>query len=759
MRTATLLILLLSLVGGVYYILSRDSGPDIDGLGGPVAELGSRDEDRGELRAIGQSGDRSHRSSAEATTLEEEPGPTAVLSEEPVATESNQLTGIVVDASGEPLAGCLVTFLERGTGVLAGDIGERLRPGSRPAMTTDASGRYRFKNLPPSEQHGLMVHHPEVALRVVERVLVGAFGVFEEPPIVLGSGKRLRGRVSNQLDQPIMGAELHLDSRWSREDQRPSVDRLSTTTDDEGNYELVGIPDGRRFLTVKAEGYGTLTRVQSLFFGDSTGDAHQVNFRMGPQVRLGGRIVDTLENPVPGAVIVAIDRGSFRDISNGRTESDPDGNFVIESVQQGTYQLLCSAPGFDSLASNDITTPVTDLEIVMEPLVTFSGVVVDAADGSPLNDFTVRLRAQGEDGWPSAPREPPQEVSGTTDGAFALTVDRPKGRFLVEARAMGYSPSYSAPIDNPGGLPIEGLRIEMGRGGTIRGRLVDTEGAPVIGGQIRSKDSDWSDDPLVTMMGEYYATNATELLVRSDVEGNFVLSNLRPASYQVLVQSARLHRQRLTDLVVEEQGDIDLGEIVMSEGGTLHGLLLDAEGAVIVGGSITLEAENYATTLPPRAVKSGADGSWRLINIVPGSYYLMGGAPVSVSVGPFAMPAGANVFMRVEVEAGVESRHDLQLENWVIPKPEPPKPPTGQLNGKLMSASGQGMEFAQLQLTPVLSATGPSHSCKTQREGSFAFLGVLPGEYELHAVGHEEIRLRVLIEADRWTNQNLVLQD
>lgn len=758
MRPAPLLILLLALVVGLVAYFATGGFGDREGLEGPN-EVEDGGGPGGELSGLSPSqihdggSNRESVGEGEPETAEVE---REVLVEAP-SNAQNELRGSVVDVDGVPLEGCRVTFLASGSGALSWETGARGEEIERPWTLTDTRGEFQFLGLEPSERHGLMVHHPDVALLKVENVFVAEYGLSVEPPIVLRPGRRLRGRVLDDANLPVVGAQLHLDSRWRHEDPKASLDRMSTETDGEGKYVLTGIPDGQRFLTVEMPGYGTQTRTQSLIFSEVTGVAHVVDFVLQPKVKLAGRVVNSDGEPLAGVDLVAADRSPSIVMPNTRCLSDAEGRFEMPAAQATNYQILFRAEGYQPGVANEVAAPAEELELVLEAQTLFRGIVLEKANGQPLRDFSLRLRYSGSPGAPSTPAGPMQKFQDAADGAFALAVPQPRGRFVVEAQAEGFAPGRSAPFDNRSGNPKDGIRIELSRGGTITGRLIDTEGRALSGARIESRDSAWSEDPLFTGLGDYFPTDATHREEVSDGQGRFRLANLGPGIYQVIADTSRHHRTSVGGIRVEEGGEVDLGDVLLAEGGSLRGVLYDSAGTALQGGILSLEPVDVDALLPSRTVKSGVEGAWRLRNLVPGEYFLVAQPPPNLVEGILALPESDDQLQRVTVSAGTEDVRDVHLIDWVIPKPEPPAPPTGQLSGHITNADGSAPSSLQLSLEPTDPATGPGHLAKTEREGAYTILAVLPGEYEFLVVGHEETRVTVIIEADNWTYQDLQL--
>jgi len=669
--------------------------------------------------------------------------------------DANALVGIVVDAGGVGIAECRVMFLEGGTGAFSWKGKATLGLDTAPLTTTGSDGSFRFENLPPGDSHALVVHHPEIALVLVEGILVGDYGEFEEPPIVLRYGKRIRGQVINEFGLPLEGVQVHVDGRWVPSDPQPSVDRLSTTTDAAGKYEIFGVPDGRRCLTAEAPGYSRMTRIQSLILNDKTGDSHIVNLTLQSQAQLAGRVTDVSGQGIGGVELLAVDRVAYRDVSHGRAVSEPDGSFSFEGLGGATYLVTLDSPIYGKVEKRDVQTPIDNLNLILQARPSWTGSVVDSATQAPVANFDLRLRhyATGED-QPSLPKGEWIAVRGSDDGAFAVPSPTVPGTWEVEVRSDGYAPGLSPTFAFQPGSAVDGIFVGLSQGGAITGRLVDQDGQPVVGGRIESRDDTWTDDAFSAMVGDEEGKLATERSSRSATDGSFVLVNLRPAAYQLLLRSSQHHQVTLPSLEVAEGDVLDVGEIVLQPGAALTGALFDSESSTVTGGMVFLAPKGQAGGVPVRRSKSGLNGTFRFQNVVPGTYLLSAKPPQPAGGMLSLWPEGGGE--EVVLAGGTEDQRDVHLETWTKPKPLPPKPPTGNVAGKLVDADGAPVTGMLLLLQPT-DREGEPIPGKSMREGEFSFTTLPPGAYSLYIDGHEDTAVDVEVVADRWTRHDLTL--
>ena len=106
----------------------------------------------------------------------------------------------------------------------------------------------------------------------------------------------------------------------------------------------------------------------------------------------------------------------------------------------------------------------------------------------------------------------------------------------------------------------------------------------------------------------------------SDAEGRFHIDDAGPGRYRLIARREGLVGLGGTVSLVPLQV-VSGREVRLEPGVELSGLIVDGQGRGVVGARIRLWANNLVSAWPPEGT-SQADGSFRLVGVVPGSYRL-----------------------------------------------------------------------------------------------------------------------------------------
>ncbi len=407
-----------------------------------------------------------------------------------------RIDGVVVDASGDPLAGVVVkhrtelaarTFTSADTNPTGG-------------TTSDDLGRFSISVAPGTvELVATAVGQPDSAttLRGVDPG-VTVRGV----EIVMAPGVMLSGSVRDHDGAPVAGARVGL-----RGELRELLER-DTISDDAGRFSFVDLRPGRMWLAATAPGHGASPEL-GVDLGDGDRQA-TVELLVSPPQELSGRVVDGHGAAIVGAIVGAGDLD--QPLLVRKTSSDGAGEFVIAGLGHGPYDVYARAEGFALSRRANITLPCGELELVIAASGAIAGMVSSAR--GVVGEFTVEVaRYFGAQAPPQVTRlrfastDGGYRVSGLSAGSYRLVVAAP-GFAPVEVVAVEVTSAETSTV-----------AVELRPGSSLEGRLVDAvSGAPIVGA-------------VVLLSPGHEAGHAY-----SDAAGQFVIDDIAPGRRSVDVR-------------------------------------------------------------------------------------------------------------------------------------------------------------------------------------------------------------------------------
>jgi hypothetical protein len=218
-------------------------------------------------------------------------------------------------------------------------------------------------------------------------------------------------------------------------------------------------------------------------------------------------------------------------------QAAPDGSYEAVLSLPGPAILIAKAPGFLSQTQNFAGNRNSQLDFTLRKPITVAGRVL-APGGAPIPNARVRVR------YPDSLElfQFTQEVGDvTTDaqGNFSLPFVRPFSRFVLEVEASGYQLRHSPDFFSQDAPLV--ATVQLQRGATIRGQIIDDSGAPIGDAfvTLRPLGNGSRGSPFPTAV-----TNTT-----TSANGEFVFSGLARGGYAIVVrkQGFKPH-QRPVDL-------------------------------------------------------------------------------------------------------------------------------------------------------------------------------------------------------------------
>jgi hypothetical protein len=375
----------------------------------------------------------------------------------------------------------------------------------------------------------------------------------EDPP-----GASIAGTVRYDDGTPAAGVRVATLFRGDTEAVWPSREAV---TDARGRYSIGPLDPGPHWVTAARRriivwdakpSSPDLQRSVTLVANKRRGEVDLVVAKGGH--RISGTVVDVEGRPLAGAQVMAFDRRFVVKVDPLESSvSGPDGRFTLEDLEAAEFAVRATHPDTADLNAARVTSDTTDLRLQLEPAASVSGVVV-RDDGTPVREFAiVALPVRGSDEtaadamWRRAYATQRMQKVHDENGRFTLA-GLPRDEYEIRAVAVARQ-SGSAWTRIAAGETKEGLRIVIGTGARITGRVVDSDGRPVALVSVRSVS--------LTSAGTGSLTND---------EGRFTLRGVASDPLVRVVVSGDAQTYAPAQSVVsvpEPLGEVEVGTIVL----------------------------------------------------------------------------------------------------------------------------------------------------------------------------------------------------
>ena len=586
----------------------------------------------------------------------------------------------------------------------------------------------------------------------------------------LRRGSSISGRVSDSAGKGIAGV-------WVEAFSPTGYNTTSGQTDSDGRYRILGLKTDRYLVAfncrdVKEKKYIQQNYREHMFLGDTEfgrlsdagrDAADPVAVALGKETTgidavlrlfgsISGRLTDGGGKGIAHANVsayapemkarVAASGSSSLFFSSGRSRSviseattRADGSYQLEKLPPGKYRLhFSSSSGSvqvdrwyrnrDALENAD-EVPLEEgqnlgeIDMRQKENCTISGRVTSSG-GVPLANINVELNDMDK----------AQVLHGNTDGKgdfFLQGVE--KGKYKIhfsQPYPADYLPCWYAAADRFEDAlvldtnlvrDIRGIHGRMERGGTIGGRIVDSQGKPVNNYTIEAVD----------------AQAKVIARVTSDEEGTYLLRPLPQGDYRIHFIKYPLHRfpegwhdgqtdpAKATVLQVGKGGRISGIDYTVPSGCTISGRVTDVHGKAIAGVWVRL---NTIKNEQVAAEKTDEKGDYQMRDVPPGAYKIYFDVFVSENLLSVWYPAAETVeqAQAITLEAGSSAmRADARL------------PYGGGITGTVSGKDGIGISSVLVKLSSD-SVTDASFSATTDLLGKYRFLRLRAGTYRVHAM-------------------------
>jgi len=603
------------------------------------------------------------------------------------------LSGRTVDEGGRPVAGAQVT--------LGGGSADFMT--ERDQTTSDGTGRFAFRNLSPGKAQLVVRRSGFATRRLMDVEIPAERSALDLGEIELKAGAEIEGRVTDERDHPVEGAEVIGASPFSpvvvdiMDPGEPGQGPPQVKTGPDGTFRLTDLEPGRRVdLAVRHPGY-----VPANVPGVEVPTKGLLRIELKTAHGLAGRVIGPDGEPVPDASLSWLQEtrtngGSMSQESSLGT-TDGDGGFRVTGLAPGPIDLRVSAKGYVPRLIEGVQIPpdrdLEGFEIRLERGASLE-VRVLGPEGDPLPNASVRAE--------SMDRRPPSFSENRawmlnhgfsrTDEEGTCSVELPgPGAYRVAVSTPGISGRSASRLvlAGPGKTSVE---VRRPTGVAESGRVTDRDGEGIANASIQLGPAPKS--------GLSYRAG-------SRADGSFTLEDVAPDTYQL--QAGREGYQAASLPEIEVGGSAVEGiEVWLDKKpesmAAIQGHILRLDPEEIQ--QVRIQAFGEAGLVSGK-VKS--DGSYRIQGLEPGSWHVTAQAP-------------SGGLRQAEAQLATEqSEVELDLDF-----------------GGLSLSARVTVDGAPLSGASVNVAQGSTFVANSQTayDGSFRMILPGPGSYDLSVIAH-----------------------
>lgn len=296
----------------------------------------------------------------------------------------------------------------------------------------------------------------------------------------------------------------------------------------DGRRELPA-PPGSYFITARAQGLAPASAALVHLPG-----AERTSVRLRLEAGtplLGSIVVKGTGEPLSLAELILTPHG-FAPDPRGRVEAPEEESLFTSSSEAGEFQFTGVAPGryrAEARAPGYVSAVLPSVPVPFGGPITF-----ELVPGGWLEGVVLRADAQPAAGVEVLASGRQQAVTAITDGEGHFSLLVPPGAHAVSARGGPEVGAVDSEVRISEGQRVQGLRIQLGAGAHLVGKVLRKDGAPVLGARVEVRPR---------------GTSVASGLAGTTPSGAFSINPLAPGTYDVKVfipGGARLEHGPLT---------------------------------------------------------------------------------------------------------------------------------------------------------------------------------------------------------------------
>ncbi|MFT7617538.1 MAG: putative GH25 family protein [Planctomycetota bacterium] len=558
-------------------------------------------------------------------------GPRVVADEGLDESYSASITGKVVDPDAKGIPNAVVALcLDIGNARAMSILGE-----VQVAAVTDEDGNYSIDGIATDDRYAIRVEAEGHASKVEQCINLNS-GDRRKQNFQLSRGAELKGLVTDMKGLPIPGAKIIIADQATRSSD-PTMDIEKTAvTDPNGEFECAGLNVGYKRVSCIATGYGTKTQLSIQIFAGK--EPKPVEFKLQPGGEsFYGMVIDTDDElPVEGVIIraqpIRTGRLNIPSMNYPPVKTDQDGNFILEGLQPGSYRMrFFGGKGYPlSGTMRTAKVPSTDpLVVKLDRDPSASGTVIDGETGLPIKRFKIFF-ARSENLVMASPQlsQKFEDEEGKFEYNGVQTKPRKMKDFYLHAVARGYAGGASKKLTLNARDDIDGVVIEMYRGATVTGKIVDSAGKPINNAELDLSPQMGSPGVGNPAGGLFTAlissgTRTTRRVGRTNENGEFKIENVQAGWYKLDGSHPRFaDGSSEISIEVARSGEFSFPVLSLVKGGIVRGRVLKKSGDPEKGARVRLQAKGGLGAGRGYNKQTDSLGRFEIRNVRPGIYLI-----------------------------------------------------------------------------------------------------------------------------------------
>jgi RNA polymerase sigma factor (sigma-70 family) len=529
------------------------------------------------------------------------------------------VSGRIVQTDGTPIAGATVR----------GRYGRHVPPLPDLETVSGDDGAYTLRAIKPwerfvirAEKEGYVQHLPTSFPLTDE----GATGVDQ----TLYLEAMIEGVVTNPQGSGVPGMPVTAVNH----DIESYLWTAAAYADVSGVFQLKGLLPGVHSLAViSEEDYSPSVAILEVELHEGE---HRTGLRVpydGEGLVIAGRVTDEEGNPLQGAFVQAINGLRPRD-----TRTNAEGNYRIVQMPPGTFPLYASLTGYyDRNGLDDerlIESGTEGVDIVLRRSGSVSGRVVNGETGEPVTAFGI-MQFGGIASSLDSGSENSLRTVEDSDGQFHMD-NVVLDEATIAVKAVGFMPAFEV-VRLASGERLGGITLELYRGHSLDGFVVDKHGNPVAGAGVFVGDLPWFDEEDAVTRGARVVTGDT---------GAFSLTDLLPGPLTIVCAHSDYAPGRIDTTIPQPAGSGPVRLVLTRPG--------NVEGTVRIGG---VPQDGASVMVQSAQSQTNRDGLYSLSRLPAGEVQITAALPAVGTPGHF----GRRLKKWVLVEPGQTTQVDFEF--------------------------------------------------------------------------------------------------